>query len=114
MKRGVPSPRIQRYSPSARRNLYSIRNGRRPGFSAAAPPEMARARFDDLVQRSIDEPEWFWDAVVRDLAPFEDAFRIETIAWMRSRAVSPIDGGVMRMHSDASLPRPTRPRRHRA
>ena len=28
-----------------------LRNGRRPGFSAAAPPDMARARFDDLVQR---------------------------------------------------------------
>jgi D-tyrosyl-tRNA(Tyr) deacylase len=28
-----------------------LRRGRRPGFSTAAPPEMARARFDDLVQR---------------------------------------------------------------
>ena len=25
------------------------------------------ATFDDLVRRSIDEPEWFWDAVVRFL-----------------------------------------------
>ena len=23
--------------------------------------------FDDLLRRSIDEPEWFWDAVVRSL-----------------------------------------------
>ena len=25
------------------------------------------ATFDELVRRSIDEPEWFWDAVVRFL-----------------------------------------------
>ena len=25
------------------------------------------ARFEDLERRSIDEPEWFWDAVVKFL-----------------------------------------------
>jgi len=47
------------------------------------------ADFDELVRRSIDEPEWFWDAVVRFLdlewfSPYENVLDIsDGIAWAR-------------------------------
>ncbi|MGE5836826.1 MAG: D-aminoacyl-tRNA deacylase [Acidobacteriota bacterium] len=31
--------------------LGDVRKGRRPGFDAAAPPDVAKARYDDLVSR---------------------------------------------------------------
>jgi D-tyrosyl-tRNA(Tyr) deacylase len=34
--------------------LGDVRKGRRPGFDAAAPPEIAKARYDDLVGRLRD------------------------------------------------------------
>ena len=47
------------------------------------------ADFDELVRRSIDEPEWFWDAVVRFLdlewfTPYKNVLDIsDGIAWAR-------------------------------
>ena len=34
--------------------LGDVRKGRRPGFDAAAPPEVAKARYEDLVGRLRD------------------------------------------------------------
>jgi acetyl-CoA synthetase len=54
----------------------------RPDASTAEATNVARfqrthgiATFDELVRRSIDEPEWFWDAVVRFLGiPFAEPY----------------------------------------